>query len=121
MVLLPPPVPHVRAGTLKALGVTSSKRSSALPDAPTIAESGFPGYVVDNMVGVLVSAATPRALVAKLNADIARILNQPDVRERLSGVGFDAIGNPSAEFGVYLKSEMAKWAKVIKDSGAKVD
>ena len=118
---LPPPVPHVRAGTLKALGVTSKNRSTALPDAPTIAESGFPGYVVDNMVGVLVSAATPRAIVATLNTDIARVLNSPDVRERLSGVGFDAVGNSPAEFGVYLRSEMAKWAKVIKDSGATVD
>ncbi len=118
---LPPPVPHVRAGVLKGLGVTSPKRSTALPDVPTVAESGFPGYVVDNMVGVLVRAGTPRAVVVKLNADIARILNLPDVRERLSGVGFDPVGNPPAEFGAYLSSEMTKWAKVIKDSGARVD
>ena len=118
---LPPPVPHVRAGTLKALGVTSLKRSTALPDTPTIAESGFPGYIVDNMVGVLVSAGTSRELVATLNVDITRVLNRPDVRDRLSGVGFDAVGNSTQEFGAYLRSEMAKWAKVIKDSGATVD
>ena len=118
---LPPPVPHVRAGTLKALGVTSRKRSTALPDTPTVAEAGFAGYEVDNMVGVLVSAGTPKPLIAKLNADIARILNLPDVQKRLADVGFDPVGNSPAEFGTYLKSEMAKWAQVIKESGAKVD
>lgn len=118
---LPPPVPYVRAGTLKALGVTSVRRSTALPDTPTIAESGFPGYVVDNMVGVLVRSGTPREVVARLHDDIVRILKQADVRERLSNVGFDPVGNTPAEFGAYLRSEMGKWAKVIKDSGAKVD
>lgn len=118
---LPPAVPHVRAGTLKALGVTGRKRSSALPDTPTIAESGFAGYEVDNMIAVLVSAGTPKQLVARLNADIVRILNLPEVQKRLSDVGFDPVGNSPAEFAVYLKSEMVKWAKVIRDSGAKVD
>lgn len=118
---LPPPVPYVRAGTLKALGVTGPARSPALPDTPTVAESGFPGYQVDNMVGVLVRAGTPQTLVARLNADIARILAQPDVRERLSGVGFDPVGNSTADFGAYLKSELVKWTKVVRDSGAKVD
>lgn len=118
---LPPPVPHIRAGALKALGVTSLKRSAALPDTPTIAESGFPGYEVDNMVGVLVSAGTPKALVAKLNADIARILTSPEMRKRLADIGFDAVGNSPADFAVYLKSESIKWAKVIKESGATVD
>lgn len=118
---LPPPVPHVRAGTLKALGVTSLKRSTALPDTPTVAESGFPGYEVDNMVGVLVSAGTPKALVARLNADIAHILAQPDVRKRLSEIGFDPVGNSPPDFSSYLKAELDKWAKVIKESGARVD
>ena len=118
---LPPPVPHVRAGALKALGVTSPKRSTALPDTPTIAESGFPGYQVDNMVGVLVRAGTPQAVIAKLNTEIVRILSLPDVRERLADVGFDPIGNSPAEFAAYLRSESVKWAKVVTDSGAKVD
>lgn len=118
---LPPPVPHIRAGALKALGVTSLKRSSALPDTPTIAESGFPGYEVDNMVGVLVSTGTPKPLVARLNADITRILHAPEMRKRLADIGFEAVGNSAADFAVYLKSESAKWAKVIKESGAKVD
>ena len=118
---LPPPVTHVRAGTLKALGVTSLKRSTVLPDTPTVAEPGFPGYEVDNMVGVLVSAGTSKALVARLNADIARILTQPEVRKRLLEIGFDPVGNPPAEFSSYLKAELDKWAKVIKESGARVD
>jgi tripartite-type tricarboxylate transporter receptor subunit TctC len=118
---LPPPVPHVRAGTLKALGVTSLKRSSALPDTPTVAESGFSGYEVDNMVGVLVSAGTPKALIEQLNRDVVRVLAQADVRRRLLEIGFDPIGNAPAEFALYLKSEQAKWARVVKESGARVD
>ena len=114
-------MPHVRAGTLRALGVTSRNRSTALPDTPTVAESGFAGYEVDNMVGVLVTAGTPKPIVAKLNTDVVRILNLPDVQKRFSDVGFDPVGNSPTAFSDYLKSEMAKWAKVIKDSGARVD
>jgi tripartite-type tricarboxylate transporter receptor subunit TctC len=118
---LPPPVPHVRSGALKALGVTSQKRSTALPDTATIAESGFPGYQVDNMVGVLVRTGTPQPIVTKVNAEIVRILGLTDVRERLADVGFEPIGNSPAEFAAYLRSESLKWAKVVRDSGAKVD
>ena len=118
---LPPPVPYVRAGTLKALGVTSLKRASALPETPTVAESGFPGYEVDNMVGVLVSAGTPARLVERLNGDIARILAQPEIRKRLLEIGFDPVGNSPREFAMYMNSELAKWTKVIRESGARVD
>ncbi len=118
---LPPAVPHVKSGRLTAIAVTTLKRVSILPEVPTVAESGYPAYQVDNMYGILAPAGTPKAVVSKLNADIIRVLGMPDARERLLTQGFEPLGNTPEEFGRYLKSEAVKWAKVVKESGARVD
>ena len=118
---LPPVTPHVRAGKLRALAVTTLQRSGALPEVPTIAESGYPGFFVDNMYGVVVAAKTSRARVEGLHAAIARAVNAPDVKEKLIAQGYDPLANTPAEFSIYLKAEVAKWAKVVKDSSLKAD
>ncbi len=113
----PTAVPQVKAGRIRALAVTTAKRSAVLPDLPTIAESGLPGFEADNWYGIVVAAKTPRAIVDRLNAEFVRILNMPDIKEALSKQGLEvAPGTPEA-FGAYMKSEFAKWAKVIADAG----
>lgn len=118
---VPPAAPHIKAGRLKAIAVTTRSRTASLPDVPTVMEAGFPGYEVDNMYGVIAPRGTPRAIVARVNREIARIVQAPDVRERLTSQGFDPVGNTPDAFGKYLRSESAKWAKVVKQSGARVD
>jgi tripartite-type tricarboxylate transporter receptor subunit TctC len=117
----PPALPHVATGKLRALAVTSGKRSSVSPDLPTVAESGLPGFEVINWYGVLVPARTPRPIVEKLNTEIAKIMKMPDVKERLSGVGIEAFSSTPAQFATFIKDETAKWAKVVKFSGARLD
>jgi tripartite-type tricarboxylate transporter receptor subunit TctC len=118
---MPSSLPHVKSGRLRAIAVTSAKRSPAAPDLPTIAESGVPGYEAVAWFGVLAPAATPPAIVKKLNAEIIKVLKSPDVAERLSSQGAEPVSNTPEQFSAYIKSEMAKWAKVIKASGAQVD
>jgi len=118
---LPPAVPHVKSGRLTAIAVTTLKRVTILSDVPTVSESGYPGYQVDNMYGILAPAGTPKAVINKLHADIVRVLGMPEVKDRLLAQGFEPLGNTPEEFGRYLKSEAIKWAKVVKESGAKVD
>ena len=118
---MPPALPHIKTGRLKALAVTSGQRSPAVPDVPTIAESGLPGYEVINWYGVLAPAGTPRDIVAKLNGEIRRILSLPDVKERLAAQGAETITSTPQEFGAYIKSETEKWAKVVRFSGARID
>ena len=118
---MPPALPHIKTGRLKALAVTSGKRSPAVPDVPTIAESGLPGYEVINWYGVLAPAGTPKDIVARLNGEIRRILSLPDVRERLAAQGAETITSTPQEFAAYIKSETEKWAKVVKFSGARID
>jgi tripartite-type tricarboxylate transporter receptor subunit TctC len=103
------------------LAVTSGKRSSVAPDLPTVAESGLPGFEVINWYGVLVPARTPKAVVEKLNAEIAKIMKMPDVKERLSSVGIEAFSSTPAQFATFIKDETVKWAKVVKFSGARLD
>lgn len=117
----PPALPHVKTGKLRALAVTSAKRSPIAPDLPTISESGLPGYEVINWYGVLAPAGTQQAIVAKLNAEIVKILNISDVKERLSVVGIETLSSTPAQFSAFIKDETAKWAKVVKFSGARVD
>jgi tripartite-type tricarboxylate transporter receptor subunit TctC len=117
----PPALPHVAVGKLRALAVTSGKRSSVSPDLPTVAESGLPGFEVINWYGVLAPARTPKSIVDKLNAEIAKIMKMPDVKERLSPVGIEALGSTPAQFTAFIKEETAKWAKVVKFSGARLD
>jgi tripartite-type tricarboxylate transporter receptor subunit TctC len=117
---LPAALPHLKTGKLRPLGVTSSKRSAVAPDVPTIAES-LPGYEVDNWYGLLAPAGTPKEIVNKLNRDIVKVLQMPEVKERLDSQGIEALSSTPEQFAAYIKSETVKWAKVIKDSGARVD
>ena len=121
LVALPPAVPHIKSGRLTGIAVTTLKRVSILPEVPTVAESAYPDYQVDNMYGILATGGTPKAVVSKLHADIVRALGASDVKDRLLAQGFEPLGSPPDEFSRYLKAEAVKWAKVVKESGAKVD
>jgi tripartite-type tricarboxylate transporter receptor subunit TctC len=114
-------LPHVRAGKLRALAVTSDQRAAIMPEMPTIAESGLPGYEFTSWYGVIMPAATPRAIVLHLNEAINRVLNQAELRERLNGQAMLPVGGTPEAFGAKIKSEMLRWGKVVKDTGAKAD
>ncbi len=114
-------LPQVRAGRLRALGITSAKRSQAAPEIPTIAESGLPGYDFTSWFGVLAPADTPKEIITKLNTEIVKILNTPELKDRLSKDGADLVAGTSEEFASYLKAETAKWARVIKAAGIRAD
>jgi tripartite-type tricarboxylate transporter receptor subunit TctC len=115
------PLPQVKAGRLRALAVSSAKRIPALPDVPTFAEAGFPGVEDYTWVGVFLPAGTPGPIVQKLNAAVNRAIESPDVRERLAANAFDPVGGSPQHFADYVKAEIAKWAKVVRDTGAKPD
>jgi len=112
---------HVKSGRLRALATTGAKRSLAAPELPTMAEAGVTGYEAANWFGTMVPAKTPPAVVAKLSQDIARVLRLPDVRERLLSQGIEPVSSTPEEFSAYIRSEMTKWAKVVKASGAKAE
>jgi tripartite-type tricarboxylate transporter receptor subunit TctC len=112
---------HIKAGKLRALAVTSSKRSPALPDVPTIAEAGLPGFEASSWFGVFAPAGTPPELIARLNKEIVKALSSAELKERLAGQGAEAVGDSPEQFAAHIKSETAKWAKVVKASGATVD
>ncbi len=118
---LPSALPHVKSRKLKALAVTGIRRSPAAPDIPTMAEDGVPGYAADTWNGVLVPAGTPRAIVLRLNSELVKIVNMPDMKQRLLTLGAETIGNTPEEFSAYLKAEITKWALVIKNAGIRVD
>jgi len=111
----------VRSGRLRALGVTTLKRWPGAPDVPTIAESGLAGYEVSSWYGVLAPAGMSADIVTRLNTEIARIMRQKDMRERLYSFGAEPIDNTPAEFAAYINAEIAKWAKVVKAAGIRVD
>ena len=113
----PTAVPQVKAGKIRALAVTTIRRSAVLPDLPTIAESGLPGYEADNWYGIVTTAGTPRAIIDRLNAEIGRALLSPDVKQLLFTQGLEVRTSTPAEFGAFMKSEFDKWARVIKDAG----
>jgi tripartite-type tricarboxylate transporter receptor subunit TctC len=115
-------LPNVKAGKLRALAVTTLARSPAMPDLPTIAESGLPGFDLTTWFGLMVPAGTPPEIVAKLNAEVVRALNANDMRERLEKMGAEPPANNTPEhFAAFIRAEAAKYARVVKDSGAKVD
>ncbi len=114
-------LPHVRAGKLVALGVSSPKRSSAAPEVPTMMESGFPDFEASIWFGILAPAATPKDVVGKLNAEIGRILKLPEVRETLSKQGAEPVGGTPEDYAALIRKDIAKWAKVVKESGARID
>ena len=118
---LPSSISHVKSGKLRAIAVTTAKRSSALPSVPTIAESGVPGFDISTWYGIWAPAGTPTEIVSKLSGEIAKIVKLADVRERLGGLGAEPVGNSPDEFAAYCRSELAKWAKIVKASGATVD
>lgn len=114
-------MPHVKAGKLKALAVTSSQRSPVAPNIPTVAESGLPGYEAIAWNGILAPAGTPKEVIARLNTELRKVLENPDVRQRFEAQGFAASWNSPTDFGNFLQAEVGKWAKVVQVSGAKVD
>jgi tripartite-type tricarboxylate transporter receptor subunit TctC len=118
---VPSTVPQVKAGKLVAIAVTSPQRLAVLPDVPTVAESGYPGFQVDNMYGVLAPRGTPPEVVKKLHDDIVRVVREPPTTKALEGATIDIVANTPEEFAAYIKSEAAKWAQVVKASGAKVE
>ena len=118
---MPPALPHVTAGRLRALAVASLRRSPAAPELPTLDETALPGFEATTWHGVMVPAGTPDAVVARLHHDIVAVLRLPDVAERLSTQGAEAIGSSPEEFASYIRSETTKWAKVVRASGAKVE
>lgn len=111
----------IRNGSLRAVAVTSAKRAAAFADIPTIAESGYPGFDVNPWFGLFAPAGTPEAVIRKLNADINEALHAPDVIEKFTAAGAEPYLTTPAQFGAVLKSDIAKWSKVVRDSGAKVD
>ena len=113
--------PHVKSGKLRAIAVSSTKRSPAMREMPTVAESGVKGFDVTGWYGAFVPAGTPQDIVARLHKEIVRVLAMPDIRERLSGEGAELVGNSPREFDAFVRSEIVKWAKVVKLSGAKAD
>ena len=110
---------HIKAGKVRAIAVSTAKRSALVPDLPTVAEAGLPGYEANNWNGFFVPAKTPRPIINRLNKEIAAALNAPDIKEFLFKQGLDAAPNTPEQFTAYMKSEMAKWAKVIKAAGIK--
>ena len=112
--------PHIQSGKMRAIAITGVKRSPLMPELATVAESGLRGFEVVGWYGVFVPAGTPQVIVGKINAEIVRILNLPEVGQRLASEGAEISGNTSEEFAAYIKAEQGKWAKVVKISGAKV-
>lgn len=118
---MPSSLQLVREGKLRALGVTSPQRSPAAPEIPTIAESGLPGFDAVSWFALFAPANTPKPIVDKWSAEVRRILKLPDVAKRLADAGLDTVGGTPEELAAYQKAELTKWAKVVKESGAKAD
>ena len=113
--------PHIDSGKLTAIAVTTSKRSSALPNVPTVAEAGVPGYAASNWYGIAVPARTPAKIIARLNEELNRATGAAATRERLFDIGMEPESGASARFAEFVKSEIAKWANVVKVTGLKAD
>ena len=114
-------VPHMKSGRMRALAVSGAKRSAAAPEVPTVAESGVPGYAFDVWYGMFFPAGTPRAIVAKTNAEINRALKSPALAQRFAGVGVEPAGTTSEAFGKMLRSEIAKWRKVVAQANIRLE
>jgi tripartite-type tricarboxylate transporter receptor subunit TctC len=118
---VPPLIQHVKGGKLRGVAVATAQRLTLLPDLPTIAEAGVPGYEATQWYGILMPAKTPPAIVTRLHDEIAKGLQRPEVRERLAADAAQPVGNKPEEFGEFIKSEIARWAPVVKASGARPD
>jgi len=117
----PSVLPHVKSGKLRALAVTSAKRSAAAAELPTIAESGVPGYEANTWYGVLAPRGTPAAIIARLNGEFIAIMQSPEIRERIAPLGYEPDTGTPQQFAAYIKSEIAKWGKVVKAAGIHAD
>jgi tripartite-type tricarboxylate transporter receptor subunit TctC len=118
---MPSSLPLVKEGKLRALGVTSARRSAAAPDIPTIAEQGLPGFEAVSWFALFGPANMPKAVTDKLQAEVSRIIKSPEISKKLLEIGLEPAGGSAGELAAYQKAEIAKWAKVVKDSGATVD
>jgi tripartite-type tricarboxylate transporter receptor subunit TctC len=121
MSTLLPPLPHIRTGRLRPLGVTGAKRVVSMPDVPTIAEAGVPGYEVIQWYGFVAPANTPREVITKLHGEIVSILKSPEVREKLAADGAEPVGSTPQQFAAFIQSEIDKWGKVVKSAGIRVE
>jgi len=117
----PPVMPHVKSGKLRALAITASKRSPLMPELPTVAEAGVPGFEALGWNGFLAPARTPAPIVARLNQEISRILSLPDVRERYANAGIEPVGASADAFGALIRTELEKWAQVVRDAKLRAD
>ena len=114
-------MPYIKAGKMRPLAIASKRRSAQLPQVPTMMEAGVPGFEASTWFAVFATGGTPQPIVNRLNAEIVKSLQTPEMRERLTGLGCEIVGNKPEELAAFLKAEMTKWSKVIKESGAKVD
>ena len=118
---MPSAIQHVRSGKLRPIAVTTAKRSPELPDVPTIAEAGVPGYEATSWFGMFAVAGTPKPVLDKLHAALAKVLSQPDVKKKIADQGGDVVVETPEQFAAFIKAETAKWGKVVKESGATAD
>ena len=114
-------LPHAKSGKLKVIAVASRQRSAAMPELVTIAESGYPGFETVGWAGLLSPAGTPKEIITKLHGEVARVIAQPGINDRFISLGAELVSSSPEDFGAYIKSEIAKWGKVIRESGAKAD
>jgi len=114
-------IPYVKAGRLRALAVTSAQRSPSLPGLPTVAEAGVPGFESTTWHGVVVPAGTPPAIVERLNHDINAALREAELRKRLDALGVEVAGGTPQQFAAYIATEIPKWTKIVRDSGARAE
>jgi tripartite-type tricarboxylate transporter receptor subunit TctC len=118
---IPPVMQHFKAGRLRALALTDVRRSPVLPDVPTMAEAGIKGQEADTMTAMLLPAGTPQTIVNQLHKEVVRIMGLPDVKERISEMGFNIIVNSPQEFAAQIRDEVARWGKVVKAAGIQVN
>jgi tripartite-type tricarboxylate transporter receptor subunit TctC len=118
---IPAVLPHVKSGRLRGLGIATLKRSPYLPEVPSIAESGYPGFEAVGWIGIAAPARTPAPVLDKLNAEIVRIINTPEMKERLATLAFTPVGDTREQFARFIQSEIAKWGKAVRASGAKAE
>jgi tripartite-type tricarboxylate transporter receptor subunit TctC len=118
---LPSALPFIRSGKLKVLAVTGRNRSAILPEVPTLAESGFPGFDMVSWQALLAPAGTPRPVIDRLNAEVGRVLRTPEMKEKMSGLGTDIVANSPEEFAQYLRVETAKWSQIVKVAGIRLE
>jgi tripartite-type tricarboxylate transporter receptor subunit TctC len=112
---------HIQGGKLRALMVTAPQRVPMLPDVPTAGEAGYPSFEATNVTGLIAPAGTPREVVDKLNAATQKVIAQPDVREKFAGIGAVTTGGTPEQFAAYIRDDLSKWARIVKDANVKVD